>query len=66
VRRPVPIRTAAGRDARATQLVALARRHRIPIHRDSSLAISLAEADGAVPEAHWPRLAEIIAAVRRS
>lgn len=64
VRQPVPLRTATGRRARSTQIVALARRHRIAVHRDAALAASLVEGDGPVPEAHWPRIAEIIAAVR--
>jgi flagellar biosynthetic protein FlhB len=67
VRRPVPLRTAAGRGPRATQLVGLARRHRIAVHRDPALAAALAAPDrrnGPVPEPHWPRLAEIIAAIR--
>lgn len=61
-RRPVPVRTATGTGARATQLLALARRSRIPVHRDTELAAALADSDGPVPEARWPRLAEIIAA----
>lgn len=61
VRRPVPVRTAVGRDARATQLLGLARRHRIPVHRDPAMASALA-AEGPVPERDWPRLAEIAAA----
>ena len=67
MRRPVPVRTAAGRGARATQLLALARRHGIPVHRDPALATALlaADRDGAVPEALWARLAEIIAATAR-
>jgi flagellar biosynthesis protein FlhB len=67
VRRPVPVRTAAGRGARATQLLALARRHGIPVHRDPSLVASLGSdgRDGPVPEALWARLAEIIAATAR-
>ena len=66
VHRPVPLRTASGRAARATQLLGLARRHAIAIHRDADLAARLAgQADvGPVPELHWPRLAEIIAATR--
>jgi flagellar biosynthesis protein FlhB len=64
IRRPIPTRTAAGRAAKATQLLALARRHAIPVHRDAALARRLFDT-GPVPEAHWPRLAEIIAAVRR-
>jgi flagellar biosynthesis protein FlhB len=64
VRQPVPVRTATGRRARATQLVALARRHRIPVHRDAALAASLVDGEGPIAEAHWPRLAEIVAAVR--
>jgi flagellar biosynthesis protein FlhB len=66
VRRPVPLRTASGRRARATQLLALARRHRIPIHRDTILVDALVTGDGPVPESHWSRLAEIVAALRRS
>jgi flagellar biosynthesis protein FlhB len=64
-RQPVPLRTATGKRARATQLVALARRHRIAIHRDPALAAALADGEGPVPEPHWPQLAAIIAAVRR-
>lgn len=64
-RQPVPLRTAVGRRARATQLLALARRQRLPVHRDAELAAALVGAEGDVPEAHWPRLAEVIAAVRR-
>jgi flagellar biosynthesis protein FlhB len=64
LRRPVPVRTATGRGAAATQLLGLARRHRVPIHRDPVLAAALVDGDGPVPERHWPRLAEIVAAVR--
>ncbi len=69
VRRPVPVRTAAGHGARATQLLGLARRHRIAAHRDPVLAAALARdhaGDGPIAERHWPRLAEIVAALRRS
>jgi type III secretion system FlhB-like substrate exporter len=45
-------------------LLGLARRHRIAIHRDPALAAALAAGDGPVPEPMWPRLAEIIAAIR--
>jgi flagellar biosynthesis protein FlhB len=65
LRRPIPTRLAAGRRARATQLVGLARRHAIPVHRDTALAAALGDAEGPVPDHHWSRLAEIIAAVRR-
>ncbi|HSK01461.1 MAG TPA: EscU/YscU/HrcU family type III secretion system export apparatus switch protein [Kofleriaceae bacterium] len=65
-RRPIPTRTATGRAALATQLLGLARRHRVPVHRDPALAAALATATGPVPEPHRARLAEIIAAVRRS
>ena len=65
IRRPVPVRTAIGRRARATQLVGLARQHRVPIHRDVDLAPALAGSDGPIPESQWPRLAEIVAALRR-
>jgi len=65
-RRPIPTRTATGRAARATQLLGLARHHRVPVHRDPALAAALVDEDGPVPERHWARLAEIIAAVRRS
>ncbi len=65
-RRPVPTRTATGRAALSTQLLGLARHHRVPVHRDPALAAALASATGPVPEPHRARLAEIIAAVRRS
>jgi len=64
VRQPVPLRTATGRRARATQLIGLARRHRIAVHRDAALAASLVDGEGRIAEAHWPRLAEIVAAIR--
>jgi len=64
IRRPIPIRTAIGRRARATQLLGLARRHRIPVHRDALLVEALVTGDGPIPETHWPRLAEIVAALR--
>jgi len=64
VRRPIPTRTAAGRGPRATQLLGLARRHQIAVHRDPALADALASGDGPVPEPSWPRLAEIVAATR--
>jgi flagellar biosynthesis protein FlhB len=63
-RRPVPVRTAVGRRSEATRLLGLARRHRIAVHRDAALAEHLAGAEGAVPEDDWPRLAEIVAALR--
>jgi len=63
-RRPVPERLARGRRARATQLLGLARRDRIPVHRDEPLARALLDADGPVPREHWPRLAEIVASAR--
>jgi flagellar biosynthesis protein FlhB len=63
-REPVPTRTATGRRARATQLLALARRHRVAVHRDAALAHALVGAVGPVPEAQWARLADIVAAVR--
>jgi flagellar biosynthesis protein FlhB len=65
VRRPLPIRTATGTGARATQLLALARRARLPVHRDTELAAALAGDDGPVPESRWSRLAEIVAATAR-
>lgn len=64
-RQPVPLRTAIGRGARATQLLGLARRHRVAVHREAALAARLADHEGPVPEAHWARLAEIVAAVQR-
>jgi flagellar biosynthesis protein FlhB len=64
VRQPVPLRSTTGRGARATQLMALARRHRVAVHRDAVLARLLVSGDGPVPDEHWARLAEIIAAVR--
>jgi flagellar biosynthesis protein FlhB len=63
-REPIPTRTSTGKRARATQLVALARRQRVPVHRDVELAAALVGAEGAVPEQHWARLAEILAALR--
>lgn len=62
LRRPIPVRTAVGRRARASQLVALARRHRLPVHRDPALAAALVGEVGPLPEAHWPRVAELVAA----
>jgi type III secretion system FlhB-like substrate exporter len=62
--RPIPVRTAAGLGPLATQLLGLARRHRIPVHRDPALAAALVGGDGPIPEPHWPRVAEIIAATR--
>jgi flagellar biosynthesis protein FlhB len=64
MRRPIPIRTATGRGPRATQLLGLARRYRIAVHRDPALAAALVDGDGPIPELHWPRLAEIVAATR--
>jgi flagellar biosynthesis protein FlhB len=61
---PVPVRTITGRRARATQLLGLARRHRIAVHRDAQLASALVDGDGPVPEALWARLAEIVAAAQ--
>jgi type III secretion protein U len=63
-RRPVPERLARGRRARATQLLGLARRDRIPVQRDEPLARALLDGDGPVPREHWPRLAEIVASAR--
>jgi len=60
--RPVPTATAIGRGAHATQLLGLARRHAIAVHRDPELTVSLAAMVGPLPESAWPRLAEIIAA----
>jgi type III secretion system FlhB-like substrate exporter len=65
-RQPVPLRTITGRRALATQLIGLARRHRIAVHRDPGLAAALADGEGPVPDTHWPRLAEILAAVQRT
>jgi flagellar biosynthesis protein FlhB len=62
-RQPVPLRTATGRAARSTQILALARRHRIAVHRDAALAAALVDGDGLVPDIHWRKLADIIAAV---
>ncbi len=66
VRRPIPLRVAIGQRAHATQLLGLARRHRIAVHRDPSLTASLADHEGPVPERAWARLAEIIAATRQT
>lgn len=62
--RPVPVRTAVGRAAQATQLLGLARRHGLAVHHEPALASQLADRDGAVVQEHWPRLAEVIAATR--
>ncbi len=62
-RRPIPTCTAAGRGPRAAQLLGLARRRRLPIHRDPALAAALLDV-GPIPDRHWPRLAELVAAVR--
>jgi type III secretory pathway component EscU len=64
LRQPTPTRVAVGKGPRATQLLALARRYRLPIHRDVALTASLVERTGAVPEAHWPRLADLVATRR--
>ena len=63
-RRPIPTRVAIGRRARATQLVGLARRHRIAVHRDPELARALGDGEGPVPEARWRALANVFAALR--
>jgi flagellar biosynthesis protein FlhB len=63
-RRPIPTRLVVGRGAQRAQLVGLARQLRIPIHSEPALATALADRDGPVPAAQWPRLAEVIAAVR--
>jgi len=63
-KRPIPTRVAVGRRARATQLVGLARRHRIAVHRDPDLARALGDGEGPVPETRWRRLADVLAAVR--
>jgi len=65
LRQPIPARVARGRGALATQLVGLARRHGIAVHRDPTLVAALSDALGPVPDREWARLAEIIAAVRR-
>ncbi len=66
VLRPIPTRLVAGRGARATQLLALARHHGVAIHTDTALAVSLAaDADGPIAPAHWHRLAGVVAAVQR-
>ena len=65
-RRPIPTRVAVGRRARSTQLVGLARRHRIPVQRDVAFARALADGEGPVPDARWRELAEILVAVRHA
>jgi len=65
-RRPIPTRVAVGRRARATQLVGLARRHRIAVHRDPALARALGDGEGPVPEARWRDLADVLVAVRHA
>ncbi len=63
-KRPIPTRIALGRRARATQLVGLARRHRIAVHRDPLLARALGDGEGPVPEGRWRSLADVLVAVR--
>jgi len=65
-RRPIPTRVAVGRRARATQLVGLARRHRVAVHRDPALARALGDGEGPVPEARWRDLADVLVAVRHA
>ena len=65
-RRPIPTRVAVGRRARATQLVGLARRHRIAVHRDPALARALGDGEGPVPDARWRDLADVLVAVRHT
>ena len=68
VRRPTPTRIVARTGAVATQLLAHARRQALPVHRDAALATALtadpSRGEHPVAEMHWPRLAEIVAAVR--
>jgi flagellar biosynthesis protein FlhB len=64
-KRPIPTRIAIGRRARATQLIGLARRHRIAVHREPDLARALGDGEGPVPEARWRALAEVLAALHR-
>lgn len=61
-RQPVPSRTSIARGVYATRLAALARRNGVAVFRDQPLTAVLAHSDGPVPEAAWPRLAEIVAA----
>ena len=65
-RRPIPTRVAVGRRARATQLVGLARRHRVAVHRDPALARALGDGEGPVPELRWRDLADVLVAVRHA
>lgn len=65
-RQPIPTRIAVGRGAAATAVISLARRFAVPIHRDGELATALGDSEGAVPEALWPRLAEIVSATSGS
>lgn len=64
VRQPVPLRVATGRAASATQLLGLARRYRIAVHRDVALAAALGDGEGPVSERDWGRLAKLVAATR--
>ncbi len=61
VRCPNPMRIASGRAARATQIIAYARRYQIAVHREPALATLVAR-NTVISEEAWPRLAEIIAA----
>ena len=62
---PVPRITAAARGRAALRLAALARRHRVPLHRDPPLATALAALPGRLAPDHLhPALARVIAALR--
>jgi flagellar biosynthesis protein FlhB len=61
-RQPIPLRTVSARGARATQILGLARRHRIPVHRDPELAAALVDGEGPIPDRWWSRVAALVAA----
>ena len=61
---PVPLVTTAARGRAALRLIALARRHKIPLHRDPALAAELAPLAGrSAPDHLHPALARLIVAV---
>jgi flagellar biosynthesis protein FlhB len=65
LREPVPLIVATGQRAHATQLLGLARRHRVPVQREAGLAARLVGREGPVPAVDWPTLAPLVAAIRR-
>jgi len=64
IRGDAPEVTACGRGADAFELLALARRYDVPLHRDAALVAALVDSGlGRAPAATWPALAELVAAL---